>query len=347
MKALKIIIYTLLGIAALIGGLGIFAKSNYHIERNIAIDAPKSMVYDQVLLFKNFHEWSPWSHLDPNIQLEYSATDGSVGSTYAWEGNNDVGKGKETITKISPERIDITLDFIKPFESTVPTSFVVVGDDQNTTVTWNFEFHIPFPYNVGAMFTDIDKAMGGDFERGLGYLKRRCEGMAHKKFNGYEVAEEEIPAAYYIGIRRTLPLEEIPAFYAESLPKIMATATTEKLTVAGPPCALYWTFDDVNNTTDMAVSIPMTEEKKLGKEYKLYQLGGNKALIINYMGDYGNIKEAHKAMGAYMSGNKLRTIPPIVESYITDPSVEPDTTKWRTKLIYFVESSPDSTSVDQ
>ena len=70
-------------------------------------------------------------------------------------------------------------------------------------------------------------------------------------------------------------------------------------------------------------------------------------MIINYMGDYGNIKEAHKAMGAYMSGNKLRTIPPIVESYITDPSVEPDTTKWRTKLIYFVESSPDSTSVDQ
>jgi effector-binding domain-containing protein len=343
MKALKIIIYILVGLAALIGGLGVFAKSNYHIERSVAIDAPKSMVYDQLLLFKNFHDWSPWSQLDPNIKLEYSDIDGIVGSTYAWDGNNDVGKGKETITKISPDRIDITLDLIKPFKSTVPTSFIIVGDEQKTNVTWNFEFHIPFPFNVGAMFTDIDKAMGGDFARGLGYLKRRCEGMAHKKFNGYEVAEEEIPAAYFVSIRRTLPMDEIPTFYAESLPKIMAAANTEKMTVAGAPSGLYWTFDDVNNTTDMAVSIPMTEEKKLGKEFKLYKIGGNKALVINYMGDYGNIKEAHIAMKAYMAGNKLQTIPPIIESYLTDPGTEPDTSKWITKLIYFVETSSDTT----
>ncbi|MEN9415964.1 MAG: hypothetical protein RLZ62_2268, partial [Bacteroidota bacterium] len=64
MKFIKYLLYFVLGLVALIGLLGIFAKKTYHIERSVEIDAPKALVYEQIRFFKNFNEWSPWLKLD-------------------------------------------------------------------------------------------------------------------------------------------------------------------------------------------------------------------------------------------------------------------------------------------
>jgi effector-binding domain-containing protein len=345
MKALKYLLYFLLGVAALIGGLGLFAKNTYHIERSITIDAPKSLVYDQVRLFKNFHEWSPWSKLDPDMKLSFTGNDGTVGATYSWNGNKNVGEGTQTMKAVAADRLDLQLDFKKPFESTVPVFFNVTGDETKTKVTWGFDPHFPFPINIWAMFTDVDKAMGADYARGLGYLKRRCESMAHKKYNGYEVLEEEMPETFYAGIRRTIPLEEMTDFYNVSLPKIIDMAAAEKITIAGSPAGMYWTFDEAGNSTDMAVAFPVKEDKKLPKEYQFYKVGGTKAMVIDFLGAYDSLKQAHIAMEAFMAGNKLQMVPPCIESYVTDPTAEPDTAKWLTKVIYFMEPMQDSAAV--
>lgn len=262
MKALKYIFYILLSITLLIAGLGIFAKSSYHIERSIVIDAPKALVYDQVRLFKNFHEWLPWSKLDTNMQLIYGGTDGEAGSTYAWKGNKDAGEGKQTLKSVTPDRLEIQQDIVEPLETSIPAYFNITGDEEKTKVTWGFDPHLPFPVNVWAMFTDIDKAMGTDYERGLGYLKRRCESMAHKKYHGYEVAEEDIPAASYISVRKVVPIADISTFFAENLPKIMEVTQKDKLTLAGAPCGLFWSYDEKAGTSDMARSHSGAGRKK-------------------------------------------------------------------------------------
>ena len=48
MKFIKYLLYFVLGLAALIGVFGIFAKNTYHIERSIEIDAPRELVYEQI-----------------------------------------------------------------------------------------------------------------------------------------------------------------------------------------------------------------------------------------------------------------------------------------------------------
>lgn len=347
MKALKYLLYFLLGIAVLIGALGLFAKKTYHIERSIDIDAPKALVYDQVRLFKNFHEWSPWSKLDPNMKLSYEGTDGEAGASYSWVGNDDVGEGKQTLKTAGPDRVELQLDFVKPFKSTIPVFFNVTGNEEKTKVVWGFDPKFPFPVNIWAMFTDIDKAMGGDYERGLGFLKRRCEGMAHKKYHGFEVSEEDLTEAYYLALRKEVPIADITTYFTESLPKVLSTVSTEKLTQAGAISGLYWTYDEKAGKTDMAVAVPVKEkeDKKLPKEFLLFKMEGGKALVIDYLGDYDKLKDAHMAMDEYMTGNKLRSIPPAFETYISDAKTEPDTAKWHTKVIYFVEPMPDSTEL--
>ncbi len=52
-------------------------------------------------------------------------------------------------------------------------------------------------------------------------------------------------------------------------------------------------------------------------------------------------------MDEYMEEKKLQSIPQVIEEYVTDPVQEPDTAKWLTRIIYFVEPKRDSTLLNE
>ncbi|MCE2820955.1 MAG: SRPBCC family protein [Bacteroidota bacterium] len=342
MKFIKYLLYFVLGLAALIGVFGIFAKNTYHIERSIEIDAPRELVYEQIRFFKNFNEWSPWLKLDPNVAVTYEGADGEVGSSYSWSGNENVGKGKEILKALSADRIDLELQFIEPFESTIPAFFNVTGDTLKTKVSWGFDPHLPFPVNVWAMFTDIDKAMGTDYERGLAFLKRRCESIAHKKYNGYEIIEEEMSETNYFCAKGTVKLDSIHHFFDLNLVKVMEAANEGKLVLTGPPAGIYWSFDQSAGVSEIAVGVPVKEETvKAPKDFSFFRAPGGKALVVSFYGAYDSIHQAHTAIEKYCAAYSIGQSPLVIESYITDPATEQDTSKWLTKVMYF--TAPDST----
>lgn len=341
MKALKIILYVLLGMAALLVVLGIFAAKDYHIERSIEIDAPRELVFEHVHLFKNFPKWSPWQSLDPKMTTSIQGTDGEVGAVYTWKGNDDVGAGSQTLKSVSPDRVDIEVHFTEPWDAISP-SFIKMeekGDKkEKTRVTWGFDMHIDFPWNGLAMFTNVDAGVGKDYERGLGNLKRICEEIAHKKYLGYEVAEAELPAKYYVGVRKVVAFPDIPAFFGANLPLAMGKIQEAGLQPAGPPSGLFWNYDEAAGTTDMAAVVSIATEHQFGDGLSVFPVAAGNALIIDYYGVYDSTGKAHYAMDAYMAEKKLRSIPPAIEEYVTDPGAEPDTSKWLTRVIYFVEA---------
>jgi len=339
MKILKVVAYIVLAVVALVVTLGLFAKKDYHIERSQEIDAPKDLVYEYARYFKNFETWSPWAYLDPNMKTSITGTDGEVGALYQWSGNDDVGEGKQTITSVTSERIDMEIKFTRPFETTSPTYMAFREDGKKTTVTWAFDMHVSFPWNGLAMFTDVDAGVGVDYERGLKNLKKICEEIASKKYRGYEVAEIEIPLKYYVGTRQTIDTSALAAFYATNLPKAFEAVEKSGLAPAGGPSALYWFWADSLGKTDVAATVPVTEDKKFGKGLSVFPVGG-RALVIEYFGAYENIMEAHMALDEYLTEKGLQNIPPVVEEYVTDPGQEPDTAKWLTKVIYYVEPKP-------
>ncbi|MCC6282722.1 MAG: SRPBCC family protein [Saprospiraceae bacterium] len=343
MKILKYLLYTVVILAALIAALGFFAKKTYHIERSIDIDAPKSLVFESVSQFKNVDKWSPWNELDPNMKKTFSATDGTVGASFSWSGNEDVGAGKQTIQAIGADRVDILLNISEPFKADFPASFTLSGDDQKTKITWIIDPVLPFPINVWAMFTNIDRAMGKDYDRGLGNLKKHCEAIVHPKYRGFEVTETELPLMYYVGVRAQTDTAQIPEFYATNLPKALEAVTKAGLQPGGPPSGLFWTWQ--NGMSDMAAAVPTAEVKKYADDIESFPVGGGLALVINYFGPYAGTGEAHLALDDYMLEKNLVNIPPVIEAYVTDPATEPDTAKWLTKVIYFVKPKVDSTVI--
>lgn len=342
MKILKYLLYTLLGIGALWLLLCLFAKKSYKIERKADIEAPRETVYAQVGQFKNFTNWSPWHFMDPNMKVSIQGTDGEVGALYQWDSQNkNVGKGYQKLLAKAPGRLDYEVDFgLGPS----PVYFRMEGDSQQTSITWGMDMHLPFLMRAGGLFTDLNTFVGKDYENGLANLKKYCEALNPKEYQGYRVTAIERPNTHYAFLRDTVDFQNIAAFFGEKFGAVIAAAEKGDAQMSGHPSGFFWQYDTVAMNADMAAAIPLDKSIKPGNGIQVLALSG-KALVIDYLGPYENTAVAHGAMEEYMAEKKLQLVPPSIEEYVTDPVQEPDTAKWLTKIIYFVKPKADSTDV--
>jgi carbon monoxide dehydrogenase subunit G len=171
--------YILVGlIAVVVAFLGVVAvqPSHYHIERSATIAAPPAAVFPHVNDFHQWDAWSPWAKLDPDMKESFAGPAAGVGAIYAWTGNDKVGEGRMTLSASRPnESVDIKLEFIKPFASTCATAFTFKPQGDATAVTWTMDGENNFVAKAFCLFMNMDKTVGGDFEKGLAQMKAVAE----------------------------------------------------------------------------------------------------------------------------------------------------------------------------
>ncbi|RNI28980.1 SRPBCC family protein [Rufibacter latericius] len=166
----KVLLGAALLVAALLVG-ALFVSREYHIEREIVINQPKDQVFNYIKHLKNQDYYSKWVMKDPEMKKSFRGTDGSVGFVYAWDGNDDAGKGEQEIKNIVPgEKLDIEIRFQKPMEVNARTPFTTTAVSENQTkVTWGMSGGNPYPFNL--MHLIMDPLLGKDIETSLITLK--------------------------------------------------------------------------------------------------------------------------------------------------------------------------------
>ncbi len=171
----KILIVLLVVVAAFLG-YAATRPDTFEVSRSAVIKAPPQRVFDIVNDFHQFAQWSPWQHLDPNMQQTFSGPQNGIGSAIAWSGNDKAGQGSMKITEAqAPAKIAVQLDFIKPFASTNTVDFAFAPEGDGTKVTWTMRGNSSFGVKVMSVFMSMDKTIGPDFERGLANLKTVAE----------------------------------------------------------------------------------------------------------------------------------------------------------------------------
>lgn len=174
----------LLGIVAVLVVFAIvvaFQPSAFRVQRTAKISAPPAAVFSEVNDFHRWNAWSPWAKLDPEMKQTHEGAPAGKGAVYSWVGNSQVGEGRMTITESRPnELILIQLDFIKPFAATNITEFAFKPEGNQTAVTWTMTGEKNYISKAVCMFMNMDKMVGGDFEKGLAGLKAIAEGTAKK-----------------------------------------------------------------------------------------------------------------------------------------------------------------------
>jgi len=153
--------------------------SQFRIERRAKIAAPPAVVFGHISDFHNWLAWSPWEKLDPQLKRTYDGPASGTGAKYAWQGNKNVGEGRMTIVDSRPgELVRIQLEFLKPFAATNITEFTFQPEGNQTAVTWAMTGNHNFMAKAFGLFMNMDKMIGGDFEKGLASMKSLAETQA-------------------------------------------------------------------------------------------------------------------------------------------------------------------------
>ncbi len=153
--------------------------SHYHIERSATVNAPALVVFNQVNDFHKWDAWSPWAKLDPSMKQSYEGAPAGTGAIYSWVGDDKVGQGRMTITDSKPsELVKIKLEFIKPWSATNATDFTFTPQANQTSVKWTMDGDNTFMGKAFGLFMNMDKMVGGDFEKGLAQMKTVAEAAA-------------------------------------------------------------------------------------------------------------------------------------------------------------------------
>ena len=144
--------------------VGILQPKTASVQRSIIINAPREAVFPEVVSLRKLASWCAWGTRDPNMGQTFSGQDGTVGSTFYWNGNNTVGTGTMVMKAI---------DF-GPRGKALST---LILDDFNgaTKVTWKFESDLGSPFRRALLTPMMKRLIIKDYDEGLRNLKAKLE----------------------------------------------------------------------------------------------------------------------------------------------------------------------------
>ena len=168
---------TAIAVAVLIVAVLAFAATkpdSFRIQRTASIQAPPEKILP---LISDLHAWSAWNPFekDPAMKKTYSGAASGRGAVYEWDGNSQVGAGRMEILDVTPEKVTIKLDFLRPFEGHNTAELTLVPRGSATDVTWAMYGPNRYLGKVMSVFMNMDTMIGGEFETGLGNLKALAE----------------------------------------------------------------------------------------------------------------------------------------------------------------------------
>jgi len=172
-------VYIPIAIVAVIIVLIVFVAmqpADFRVTRTATVSAPPQAAFAQVNDFHKWEAWNPWGKIDPAMKQTYEGAPAGVGAVYSWVGNNNVGEGRMTITESHPsDLIRIKLEFMKPFAATNTAEFTFKPEGSQTAVTWSMSGKKTFVTKGIHVLMNMDKMIGGQFEKGLADMKAIVE----------------------------------------------------------------------------------------------------------------------------------------------------------------------------
>jgi effector-binding domain-containing protein len=150
----------------------------------------------------------------------------------------------------------------------------------------------------------------------------------------YEIRQVTWPERYFIVKRAIIKFDDLSVFFGESYRHLYCTVQNLGLTSSGPPCAFYYSINEVKKETDVAAAVPVKENLSTVKDIDKIVIPPSKVLMTTYYGSYENMAAPYAEMEKHLKEhNETKEL--TIEEYFTDPSIEQDSNKWKTN-IYFI-----------
>lgn len=150
--------------------------NTFRVQRSVSIKAAPGRIFPFLNDFEKAMAWSPYEQKDPAMKRRFDGATGGKGAVYEFEGNKDVGAGRiEIIESVPYEKVTLRLDMLKPMRASNTVEYRLEPKGSATEVTWAMHGEAPLISRVVCLFLNMDKMVGGDFEKGLASLKSLVE----------------------------------------------------------------------------------------------------------------------------------------------------------------------------
>ena len=127
----------------------------------------------------------------------------------------------------------------------------------------------------------------------------------------------------------TSPLDGISESMGKAFEKIFQALGAAGVEPAGPPFARYFNMDE---PFEFEAGVPVATPFAGGHEVKPSAIGGVEAAVGMHVGPYDTLGQTYTAMMEWITAQGRSVAGPMWETYLTDPSTEPDPQAWRTEV---------------
>jgi len=149
---------------------------DFRVFRSTTMAAPAPAIFAHVNDLHRWEAWNPWGKIDPAMKQTCEGAPAGVGQIYSWVGNSQVGAGRMTISDSRPsDLVRIKCEFFKPFSGANTAELAFKLEGNQTAVTWSMSGTKTFMHKAVHLFMNMDKMVGGQYEKGLADLKAIVE----------------------------------------------------------------------------------------------------------------------------------------------------------------------------
>lgn len=330
----KVLRFLLILIVILLAGyliLCVTSPAKMEVEESAVIDAPKPMVWHQLIDFSSYEHYSPWKEQDNTITSTLTGTPGQPGHKSAWTSEKS-GDGEMEITSIEGNTMNYDLRFLTPpMEGEAKGIKIVEEVEDGTKVTLKYSGETKFLMRgMSTLFGK--KMMHAMFKRELELLQKHIA-SGNAKMPGYDISEGTYPATTFAVLRKTVKMTEMESFFSNSY-KELGEAAGEAIN--GNASAIYYSWDMENGESDCAAAFPVAAPVK---GYATVNVPESKMYTLKMVGPYSQSYNAHMAMGKRMMEDGVENAQDamVIEEYVVGPGQEADSNKYITNINYILK----------
>lgn len=143
-----------------------------------------------------------------------------------------------------------------------------------------------------------------------------------------ETIEPQAAAA----IRAEVPMAELRTLFDRAFGEVMRAAGAQGVGIAGPPFGFYPRMP--GDTVAVVVGFPVAGPITADGEVEPFELPGGRVVTGTHVGPYDGLAQTYGQLAAWAESEGLTLAEGVWESYLSDPSAEPDPKTWRTLIVW-------------
>lgn len=337
MKILKYLFFLLL--IFFIAGAIYFATKDgtYDITESKVIEAPLSLVFDEVNDYKTWEEWGPWKQEDPTMVFNYPEKTSGEGASYSWNGKEVDGSMRTTLV-IPNQRIEQQITFITPAGERQADVFWQFQEvEKGAEVTWGMRGEHTLTDKAYFTLTgyDFDGEMRKMYQLGLDNLNQEVV-EAMKAYTIKVDGLTQYSGGFYMYTTTSTTLENVTDKVNELLPQVRRFMEGNNITISGKPLTLYNARDTSTNSAIISGGIPTTSRIVVPEDSAILCgfMPSYTVIKTTLTGDLTYLKEAWKKTEDYLSQNGYNQVEgsAIFEVYVKGAEENPNPATWITEL---------------